>query len=487
MHFKRLNTPVLLLLVLFALALSPVAAQDEPVIVIYNNSGTLQFDAGGTDPAVLGPIQDYIAAESGVRPQVIVPAGNAQQATEALNLLLGSSDPIDTFQAPSWYDYREVIIPLNDLLAEHGQAILDMIPEEEWAVCTDTEGNIMCIPRLTLTSPYVTWVRQDWLDALGLEAPTTVEELEAVLAAFKEYNPDAVMGTRLVDIAPASVGGFTEAGRSSWLDESDGRVKPWILQPGVRDWVAQIAQWYADGYWFADSFSTFDEPELFRTCNVGVWMGWYSRITLITPQIESACEGIAWTRAPITGPAGQFATVNPQGSGGYVITAKSENPAAVIQFYNWVWADVTNQLVARYGIPGEGWSWADEDNLVVEVNPDSGYVSEFTLPHLRGEIRYAVLDPARAWHTEYLGTGLLNFSDAKMPMEATLAFDGSRINEAVPGLGDLNRLTDEQLTLFITGARSLDEWDSFIADLDRAGMQDWINALTEQYKELTAS
>jgi ABC-type glycerol-3-phosphate transport system substrate-binding protein len=486
MNFKRLSS-FALLFAATALAVAPAVAQDEPTIVIYNNSGTLQFDAGGTDPAVLGPIQDYIAESSGVRPQVIVPAGNAQQSVEALNLLLGSSDPIDTFQAPSWYDYRQVIIPLNDLLEEHGQAILEMIPEEEWAVCTDAEGNIMCIPRLTLTSPYITWVRQDWLDELGLEVPTTVEELEAVFTAFRESKPDAVMATRYVDIAAASVGGFTEFGRSSWLDESDGQVKPWILQPGVRDWVAKISEWFANDWWFADSFATYDEPELFRTCNIGVWMGWYSRITLITPQIESACEGIEWTRAPITGPAGEFATVNPQGSGGYVVTAKSQNPAAVIQFYNWVWEDITNQIVARYGLPEEGWNWVDEANAVVEVNRDYGYVSEYTMPHLRGEIRYQVQDPARAWHTEYLGTELLNFSDAKMPMEATFAFDGSRINEAVPGLGDLNRLIDEQLTLFITGQRSLDDWDSFIADLDRAGMQDWIGALTEQYNEKMAS
>lgn len=485
MIIRRLNAVALLLLVVFVLALSPTLAQDEPVITIYNNSGTLQFDAGGSDPEVLARIQDYIAQSSGVRPVVIVPTGSGAQATEALNLLLGSSDPIDTFQAPSWYDYQQVIVPLNDLLEEHGQAIRGLIPEEEWAVCTDPEGNIMCIPRLTLTSPYITWVRQDWLDELGLEAPTTMEELEAVLAAFKEAKPDSFMATRLVDIAAASVGGFTEHGRSAWVDPADNRVKPWILQPGVRDWVAKIAEWYDAGYFYADTFTSFDEPELFRTCNIGAWMGWYSRITLITPQIESACEGIEWTRTPITGPEGYFATVNPQGSGGYVVTSKSQNPEAVIQFYNWVWSDINNQLTARYGLFEEHWWWMDEEIRVVDVNVESGYVSEYTLPHLRGEIQYSVLDPARAWHTEYLGNELLDFSDAKMPMEATIAFNGRRIADEVPGMGDLNRLIDEQLVLFFTGARPVEEWDSFSSDLNRAGMEDWINALTAQYNEMT--
>jgi hypothetical protein len=44
---------------------------------------------------------------------------------------------------------------------------------------------------------------------------------------------------------------------------------------------------------------------------------------------------------------------------------------------------------------------------------------------------------------------------------------------------------DEQLILFVTGARPLDQWDSFIEDLNRAGMQDYIDALTAQYNEFS--
>ncbi len=34
------------------------------------------------------------------------------------------------------------------------------------------------------------WIRQDWLDKLGLKAPTNLEELEAVAKAFVEQDPD---------------------------------------------------------------------------------------------------------------------------------------------------------------------------------------------------------------------------------------------------------------------------------------------------------
>ncbi|MBI1257029.1 MAG: extracellular solute-binding protein [Chloroflexi bacterium] len=478
------------LVVVFLLALSPVMAQDEPVIYIYNNSGTLQFDAGGSDPDVLQQVQDLIAKESGVRPVTIIPSGTG---ADQLNLLLGSSDPIDLFQTPGngWQDYEQAIIPITDLLQQYGQNLLSVIPADQWEIMKNADGEIMGIPRSTPTSPYITWVRQDWLDKLGLPVPKTLDELETTIQAFKAFNPDSFVATRGAsgDLPWATVGGFTPNGYSNWQDPADGKVKPWIMQPGVLDWVTKMNDWWEKGYFYADTFTSFDEPEVFRTCNVGVWMGWYSRITLITPQIESACDGIAWTRTSITTDMGYIATVAPESSVGYVVTRKAKNPAAVIQFMDWVYnaQSADNQLIARYGIPEKMWWYTDKAANVVDRDPKSGYVSEYMLPNLNIEIRYSVLDPARAWHLSYLANQLISLDDAKMPFDATVPYNKSEIADQVPSLGDLNRLISEQTVLFITGQRPLDQWNDFMSDLDRAGMQDWVNALTTQYNELTSS
>lgn len=493
----RLLLLLLSLLALTACAVTPAPSggtdtesadsSAEPVIYIFNNSGTLQYDAGGSDPDVLQRVQDYIAEQSGVRPVAIVPS---EPGADQINLLLGSSDPVDLFQTPTsggWHDYAEAIIPIGDLLEEYGQNLLEVIPAEQWEIMKNAEGQIMGIPRTTPTSPYITWVRQDWLDELGLEVPATLEELEAVIDAFREFNPNAMVALRQQDITWSTLGGFTPNGRSNWLDPADNTVKPWVLQPGVLDWVTRMNEWWEKGYFFADTFTQFDEPELFRTCNVGVWMGWYSRITLITPQIESACEGITWTRTSITGPEGYLATVAPQTASAYVVTRKAANPAAVIQFMNWVYDanNLDNQLIARYGIPEEMWWYEDRDANVVDRDVNSGYVSEYMMPNLNIEIRYSVLDPARAWHNQYLGTDLIYLDDAKMPFDADVAYNLSRISDEVPTLGDIQRLLDEQIILFITGQRPLDQWDDFLGELTRAGIDDWSAALTAQYNELT--
>ena len=69
--------------------------------------------------------------------------------------------------------------------------------------------------------------------------------------------------------------------------------------------------------------------------------------------------------------------------------------------------------------------------------------------------------------------------------DADIAYDLSRVNDEVPTLGDLQRLLDEQIILFITGERPLDQWGDFMQELSQAGIDQWSDALTAQYNELS--
>ena len=57
-----------------------------------------------------------------------------------------------------------------------------------------TTGGLYCYPTIQdapLDTPrYHTWINQEWLDNLGLEAPTTIDELYDVLVAFRDDDPN---------------------------------------------------------------------------------------------------------------------------------------------------------------------------------------------------------------------------------------------------------------------------------------------------------
>ena len=59
------------------------------------------------------------------------------------------------------------------------------------------------------------WVYKPWLDTLGLEVPTTTEEFEAMLIAFKEQDPN---GNGIADEVPFS--GSVE-GLGGWHNSVD--------------------------------------------------------------------------------------------------------------------------------------------------------------------------------------------------------------------------------------------------------------------------
>jgi hypothetical protein len=68
-----------------------------------------------------------------------------------------------------------------------------------------------------------------------------------------------------------------------------------------------------------------------------------------------------------------------------------------------------------------------------------------------------------------------------MPLDVDVPYDLSAIRDQVPGMEDINRLIAEETTKFITGIRPLSEWGDFIDTLYQAGLDDWMNAYTEQY------
>ena len=89
-----------------------------------------------------------------------------------------------------------MIQPLDDYFDDYASDALKSYVEsggDELMDCiTNDDGEIMAIPAPNLTAGGVKemWIRQDWLDALGLEAPRTWDELAQVANAFVTEDPD---------------------------------------------------------------------------------------------------------------------------------------------------------------------------------------------------------------------------------------------------------------------------------------------------------
>lgn len=466
--------------------------EEMPKIYIYQNTGALNQRPEGSVPDALTEIQTMYKEQLGIEPIAIVPPKGSEG--EKLNLLLGSKDEVDVFQG-NWDQYasKGAIIPINDLLDEYGQDIKQAWPEEAWEYMTDKEGNIWGVPRGMPSIHYPIWVRTDWMEKLNLEMPTTIDELEAVFEAFQKSDPDGngkadtiPMMTDLNGIKNGLMGGFVEHGNSNWLDPSDNKLKPVELAPGYKDFVAKMADWYQKGYIYKESFAKFDALELLKTNRVGTSSMWYSRITLLFPQIKpNLPDGAGYDIIrDLEGPQGKLMTASRGNTSGMLITKKAKHPEAVMKFINYQYQDMpTNTITAAFG---SNWKYLDDKQFEIELlSPELKYAGEYMVSlGLATENEYAFKDPVKKMHADYLNNEILDLESAKMPVDATIVYDQDKLRENIPALEDLDRLRNEELVKFITGARPLAEFDQFIDQLYKAGLQKWIDEYTLQYNEL---
>ena len=109
----------------------------------------------------------------------------------------------------------------------------------------------------------VTFVRQDWLDKLGLEAPKTTQEFEDMLVAFKD-NADTLLGSDASKLVPFStsydVGWRASNLITSYMDPNisdkeyyiNGFDDRMVTQTSTKEAVRLLNKWYNAGLMWKD-------------------------------------------------------------------------------------------------------------------------------------------------------------------------------------------------------------------------------------------
>lgn len=478
-----------------------VTPSEEPIkLVVYNNSGVIT-STEASDPEIIQQVHDWLLEETGYDVTVITPTSEGD-STE-LNLLLSGGDQIDLFWG-DWTTYAQssAILPINEYLDSKGADIVSAWTQEAWDAMTSADGQIYGIPRSTPVSGNPLWVRTDWCEEFGMDIPSTIEEYEAYLAKVSEEKP-AGSGTipLLADINGKHnskglhntfLGAFTEYGYTNWLDTETNEIKPAELQPGFRDFLETMNRWYEAGYIYPE-FANLEINtirDLIKSGIVGSAAVWYSNITLSMYDFLNNFPdaGYDYCREGLTGPAGFAETAAAASTTGALISARCENPEAVIDLLNFLY-DPENYMISWYGPEGTYWQWTDKENHVYEtIGEISGYHFEYCLTiGLPMEISVSGNNPQQARHQQYLSEEHTDLSRVKMHFDDGVVYDQARVYEACPTVDDINRMLAEETVKFIIGSRDLSEFDMFIEELYDAGMQDWIDIHTEIYFEQTGN
>jgi len=122
--------------------------------------------------------------------------------------------------------------------------------------------------KLAVMNRTSTFVRKDWLDKLNLQAPTTIDEFEAMLVAFRD-NADLLLGADADKMVPFSissdVGWRCDHLSGSFIDpditDKDYYVNGFddrrFTQPGTKEAIRVLNKWYNEGLIWKD-FAMYD-------------------------------------------------------------------------------------------------------------------------------------------------------------------------------------------------------------------------------------
>lgn len=305
-------------------------------------------------------------------------------------------------------------------------------------------------------------IRQDWLDRLGLNAPTTMDEIYEVMKAFANNDPD---GNDKKDTY--GIGGTATGAQSiNWVEHvftgspdrfsvKDGKVVDHAVTEGATQALQWLAKAYEEGL-VDPEFAVLDSQQALDRMQG-------DRVGLGSVTIEQAAsfsdDDAVWVplgtlKAAST--SSEVAPWNSAGNGSYIISVMArQDPGVLLQWLNYGMETTLN----------DGWSkledWSDADQAAVNSlfgQPDllAHNPAIDSLPEKTRELYEASV---KQWRK-------VTYADSTLP-EAELLWSQGKYFKL------MNQM-NMQKTKVIMGALSIDDWKAYQQEL----------VTTDTYKEM---
>ena len=442
----------------------------------------------------------------------------AGTAAERIPLMLSSGDLPDVFWAAlsdaqvlqnesnlfAMEDYMEDFAPNS--LATYEQLGVD------WKqIATTPSGHIFGFlgryeSLYENTGDGIQIINKAWLDKVGMDVPTTLDEFTEVLRAFKEKDPN---GNGQADEIPYcfsedmwcayatntmgwwGIGDGAGSDTTSSKSTRDGKVTGSVNTDEYRQYLEYTHSLYAEGLMDQEGFS--QNTEVFSTKiksgQVGTYFCWTALEYLTSEQAEDwvvmppiqAIEGVD----PIANGEVDRSTIQ---KNKWVITTSCEHPEAAMRLWDYQARDVESKMTVAMGEKGKLWDEYEDGSGYYFVVPDDT-TPEFTFEHMK--YTYGVVnDPPLLTKEETpkndgeispsaaLRDSMVDQVDEYfLPKEDQLPqiyVSTEAIDERTFIETDLFAYIKEFRAQAIMNGFTDDEWNNYVSQLDAYGYQDWL-------------
>ncbi len=413
-----------------------------------------------------------------------------------------------------------LIVPINDYIDKYGvetQKILKDMPSVQNAIA-EADGKIYSVPDVNecyhCTHAQKMWVYKPWLDKLGLKIPTTTDEFEQMLIAFKTKDPN---GNGKADEIPLSgvvswhgsladylmnpfVYYQTVSGPANGFYLDNGVIKTPFEDDGWKQGLTYLHKLYTEGLIDPQAFTnTEDQAKALGENAIPILGAMPAGHEGIFDEIGGKSN--RWLEyipiPPLKGPTGiqqNPTTTNVTGPGRFLITKSNKYPEASFRLEDLLmsWEGTTREY---YGVPGTDWDYITGVPSVGGGQAIFKQIITFTSPQQESwgqtapEYRPASYREAQADTPDSPYEGML----FRWSKENYAPYD---VDKTIPPLvitpdqaaqmGDLSttitNLVNEYFANFINGTNDINkDWDSYVKSLNDAGLNDLIKMYQDAY------
>ena len=454
--------------------------------------------------------------------------------TEKKNLLLNAGNDLpDALMSAAMTDSELItyggngmLIPLENYINEETMPNLMKIVEkrpELLATCTMPDGHIYGLPTISEMGfehtdgntyyigavPQFTAINTDWLEAVNMEMPSTVDELHDVLKAFKENdvngNGDPTDEIPLSFIFPEKNGSWC-AGIGTLLAPfgctdyqldhraiKDGKVYYQASSEEYKNAIAYYHTWFEEGLIDIEVFSQ-DSSQYIAKGNgedprLGVFVWWE------IPEVVGAQRAESYGYLPILdGPDGtHHVNLNEMGTTGrdkFSVTKACKNPELLLKWVDQMYDPIIS-MQAIYGPIGTYWAEEPDENGCYSMRElkDGETAGELkSKSELQGPTEqlaedygtYYYLEDRAQERLDDLKNFWFNYVDST-EYYPTVSFTAEEIEVINDKLSDIKSLTEEKTAHWLRDGGIEQEWDQYLNDLNNMGINDVISSWQAAY------
>lgn len=386
------------------------------------------------------------------------------------------------------------LVPLDKLIEKHAPNLKKFFEENPTVknAITAADGNLYFIPYVPdgkAGRGY--FIRQDWLDKLGLSQPDNVDELYDVLVAFRDQDPN---GNGVKDEIPLFYRHWEEMlrllvfwdGRSTGTDRphqfyiEDDVVRYGYAEPTYRTGIRNIAKWYGEGLIDREIFTRGNKARVTILGNDrgGVTHDWFSSTSGYNVSLAENIPGFNLVPfAPpksISGKRVEEHSRAPVRPDGWAITSDNKKPVETIKYMDFIFSE-KGRNISNFGVEGETWTMVNGAptftdkvlNAKSAVNSQMWDVGAQIPIGFRQDYNYEL-----QWTNEIALKGVRMYLDGGYILEQ---FPGFVLDSDEQALYDqywpkLQSYMLEKQQDWIMGLSDVDQdWDEYMATLDQLG------------------